>query len=182
VSNRCQEKGHFIKDCPQRKPRHGQGEGKSRSNDGSNPAGRGIPDDYVCKICNQPGHWIQQCPDKEKHPLVIPPAHLANMRYAHVVYVCWVVVSRPSRRERAPTNAECWFCLASSGVATHLIVSVGEENYIALPKGGLSESHVLVLPITHVTASPDLTDAGLAEMEKFKLALRQFYDTTGEVV
>lgn len=25
---------------------------------------RGLPDDYVCKICGVPGHWIDDCPQK----------------------------------------------------------------------------------------------------------------------
>lgn len=30
---------------------------------------------------------------------------------------------------------KCWFCLASSNVEKHLIVTVGSETYVALAKG-----------------------------------------------
>jgi len=37
--------------------------------------------------------------------------------------------------ESSSHAAECWFCLASESVKTHLIVSVGEAVYVALPRG-----------------------------------------------
>lgn len=44
-------------------------------------------------------------------------------------------------------DAECWFCLGSSTLKAHLIVSVGEHAYAALPRGGIVAMHVMVSPI-----------------------------------
>lgn len=47
VCKRCNEPGHYIKDCP-----------KSQSNN--------VPEGYVCNICQKPGHFIRDCPDKQQ--------------------------------------------------------------------------------------------------------------------
>ena len=44
-------------------------------------------------------------------------------------------------------SGPCWFCLSSAEVEKHLIVSVGNHAYMALPKGGLTDDHVLICPI-----------------------------------
>ncbi len=43
--------------------------------------------------------------------------------------------------------AACWFCLASPEVEKHLIVSVGDECYVALAKGGIDWNNLLIVPI-----------------------------------
>ena len=47
----------------------------------------------------------------------------------------------------ASAAAACWFCLASPEVEKHLIVSVGDESYIALAKGGIDWNNLLIVPI-----------------------------------
>ena len=47
----------------------------------------------------------------------------------------------------AAAAAACWFCLASPEVEKHLIVSVGDESYIALAKGGIDWNNLLIVPI-----------------------------------
>lgn len=46
----------------------------------------------------------------------------------------------------------CWFCLSNPDIEKHLIVSIGQEAYMALAKGGISPNHVLVIPIEHVSS------------------------------
>ena len=55
-------------------------------------------------------------------------------------------------------SGPCWFCLSSAEVEKHLIVSVGTHCYLALPKGGLTEDHVLILPIGHHANLVDLPE------------------------
>jgi hypothetical protein len=82
----------------------------------------------------------------------------------------------------------CWFCLGSPDVAKHLIASIGEAFYIALPKGALLDKeisrvpgggHLLLIPIQHVDnlrALPSETvDAWMAEKDKYIDSLTQFY-------
>jgi hypothetical protein len=64
-------------------------------------------------------------------------------------------------------NEDCWFCLGSPSVKvqialvlhivahvvkcccfqTHLIISVSDHSYVALPKGGIVDYHVMISPI-----------------------------------
>ncbi|KNC53690.1 zinc finger CCCH domain-containing protein 59 [Thecamonas trahens ATCC 50062] len=75
-----------------------------------------------------------------------------------------------SRAPRAPSRP-CWFCLSSPQVEQHLVASVGTECYLALPKGGLSPGHVLVLPIEHYPSGAGLPATVLSEMGVYKKAL-----------
>lgn len=47
-------------------------------------------------------------------------------------------------------HADCWFCLANPQAEKHMVVHVGETLYTAVPKGGLNEKHILIVPIAHV--------------------------------
>jgi diadenosine tetraphosphate (Ap4A) HIT family hydrolase len=49
----------------------------------------------------------------------------------------------------ADGRSECWFCMASAEFEEHLVVVIGDECYIAMPKGGLVPDHTLIIPIAH---------------------------------
>ena len=53
--------------------------------------------------------------------------------------------------------------------------SAGEELYVAMDKGAISSTHVLLLPIEHVSSTLELSTAGYAELEKYCGALRQCF-------
>ena len=78
-------------------------------------------------------------------------------------------------RGKATTEQECWFCLGGSKVATHLVASVGQKMYLALPKGWLTPDHVLIIPIHHVRNSVELEDQAHLELRNYKAALRKYY-------
>ena len=42
---------------------------------------------------------------------------------------------RIRKKHNVPARMDCWFCLASPTCEKHLIVSVGRETYVCLPKG-----------------------------------------------
>ena len=54
-------------------------------------------------------------------------------------------------RVRYPADArtDCWFCLASPSCEKHLIVDVGVNCYVAQPKGPLTDTHSLIVPLAH---------------------------------
>ncbi len=74
----------------------------------------------------------------------------------------------------ADSRKDCWFCLASPTCEKHLVVSVHDECYIAMPKGPVHpQGHVLVVPVTH-SGKGALVDRSVAvEMEELKMRLRQ---------
>lgn len=85
------------------------------------------------------------------------------------------VKGRPPSKPPPAPRGPCWFCLGSPEVEKHLIISIGEQSYLALPKGGLVAEHVLILPIGHYGASTDAPVEVLEEMAKFKDALRRYF-------
>ena len=96
---------------------------------------------------------------------------------------------------------QCWFCLSNPAVAKHLIVSVGSECYLTLPKGQIIPTgeyaegrpgditaipgggHVLIVPIMHYgTYSSIPTDDSppiIDETNKYKSAVRSMYAKHG---
>ncbi|XP_063784574.1 CWF19-like protein 1 isoform X2 [Pseudophryne corroboree] len=83
------------------------------------------------------------------------------------------------RKHPQPTGP-CWFCLASPEVEKHLVVSIGEDCYVALAKGGLTSDHILILPIGHYQAMVDLSSEVVEECEKYKASLKKFYKAKGK--
>lgn len=85
-----------------------------------------------------------------------------------------------NNRPHVPERSECWFCLATPSLERHLIVSIGEEAYLAMPKGAISIDHVLIVPIAHEMSTMKLSEATWKEMNRFKEALREFFASQGK--
>lgn len=64
----------------------------------------------------------------------------------------------------------------------HLVISIGKNFYVALAKGPINEFHVLIMSITHISASALLTEDDWQELSKFKQALRDFFKEQEQVV
>ncbi|TFK42465.1 CwfJ C-terminus 1-domain-containing protein-like protein, partial [Crucibulum laeve] len=190
---RCESTEHFVNDCPDRtKP----------------------PDSYICKICNMPGHFVRDCPTRDavgdtggRKP---KPGYLCRAcgSEEHYLEDCLVANQRAPQGERrggrrGPPKEigpdECWFCLSNPNLAKHLIVAIGSECYVTLPKGQIIPTqsaashidvpgggHVLIVPITHyptyTTIPPDLAPPIVEETQKYKNALRAMYAKHGTVM
>lgn len=72
--------------------------------------------------------------------------------------------------------------LSGTEVEKHLIVSIGDHTYLALPKGGLTPHHVLILPIAHYPSLLDCPKEVLEEINRFKSALRKCFKQMNQVV
>lgn len=77
-------------------------------------------------------------------------------------------------------RTECWFCLATPELERHLIVSIGQEAYLALPKGALSHDHILIIPIVHEKSTIQLSPSCKEEIERFKSQLRRMFASEGK--
>ncbi|OQR89391.1 hypothetical protein THRCLA_09768 [Thraustotheca clavata] len=84
------------------------------------------------------------------------------------------------KRPLVANRSECWFCLATPTVETHLIISIGNEAYLAIPKGPIVPDHVLIIPIHHVSGIKHLSQAALDEIKQFKSALQKFFESQGK--
>ena len=82
-----------------------------------------------------------------------------------------------SNRPKYPADSrtDCWFCLASPDCETHLIASCGEHVYVALPKGGLTPYHALLVPINHASGQFTLDPAVAQELARYKSGLTHFF-------
>lgn len=98
-------------------------------------------------------------------------------------------------RSRAPPLGpqDCFFCLSSPDVKTHLIASIANDTYITTAKGPLSTSstfpslsfpaHLLIIPLEH---SPTLSSISVPsdrartykEMQRYRRALHSFLIST----
>ncbi|XP_043387217.1 CWF19-like protein 1 isoform X5 [Chelonia mydas] len=74
----------------------------------------------------------------------------------------------------------CWFCLSSPEVEKHLVVSIGTHCYLALAKGGLSDDHVLILPVGHYQSVVELSSEAMEEIDKYKSSLKKFFRSKGK--
>ncbi|KAK4686926.1 CWF19-like protein 1, partial [Tremellales sp. Uapishka_1] len=191
----CQLPGHWIQECPQRS----QTEQK-------------VPAGYVCKICQSPDHLIQNCPNKEdrKPRGARPPpqgyvCRACGVENQHWIKDCPIVVEREEERSKKKElgPAECWFCLSNPKVTKHLIVGIGSETYVTLPKGQLIPTlpahiaqggskplvpgggHVLIIPIAHhptlLSIPPADAMSIISELESYKSSLRACYASYGAV-
>ncbi|KAK2146142.1 hypothetical protein LSH36_629g01064 [Paralvinella palmiformis] len=85
-------------------------------------------------------------------------------------------------RKQAKPTGPCWFCLGSAEVEKHLVVSVGSQCYLALAKGGLTDDHVLILPIGHYQSTVSAPSEIIDEIDKYKTALRKFFKSHNKSV
>ncbi|XP_052199797.1 zinc finger CCCH domain-containing protein 64 isoform X2 [Diospyros lotus] len=72
-------------------------------------------------------------------------------------------------------SRECWFCLSSPSVETHLITSIGEHYYCALAKGPLVEDHVLIIPVEHTPSTLASPPESEKELIKFQSSLKMYF-------
>uniref|UniRef100_A0A1I7Y275 CWF19-like protein 1 n=1 Tax=Steinernema glaseri TaxID=37863 RepID=A0A1I7Y275_9BILA len=81
--------------------------------------------------------------------------------------------------KRAP-SAPCWFCLSNKDVEKELIVSVGVHCYLAMPKGPLTDDHLMVLTVGHIQSLVAASAEVREELEQFRDALTLFFDARGK--
>nr|GMC65427.1 zinc finger CCCH domain-containing protein 64 isoform X1 [Ipomoea batatas] len=85
-----------------------------------------------------------------------------------------------SKAASSTRSRECWFCMSSPNVESHLITSVGEYYYCALAKGPLVPDHVLILPIEHEPNTLSLPSECEEELERFQNSLKAYFKKQGK--
>nr|XP_019708745.1 zinc finger CCCH domain-containing protein 59 isoform X2 [Elaeis guineensis] len=88
-----------------------------------------------------------------------------------------------SHSDRRSSGKNCWFCLSSPNVESHLVISIGESYYCTLAKGALVQNHVLLVPIEHCPNTLMMPSETDMELAKYKNALNMYYkNQANEVV
>lgn len=57
---------------------------------------------------------------------------------------------------------------------SHLIISIGENYYLALAKGPLVEDHVLIIPVEHMPNTLSLSSESEVELLSFQNSLKRY--------
>ncbi|KAL7754400.1 hypothetical protein RI367_000381 [Sorochytrium milnesiophthora] len=111
--------------------------------------------DYKCRICGSADHYIRFCPEKKSH----------SEQHQH----------QHQHQQQKP----CWFCLNSPELLRHLIVSIGEEIYVTLARGPLSEHHMLLASVEHYPTFYQLPEENesviLSELGKYKQTINAYF-------
>ncbi|KAL9939429.1 hypothetical protein V8E36_001246 [Tilletia maclaganii] len=198
VCRLCDQPGHWIQDCE-------LASGAAPSKDGAAAAapsgvtvGGGIVvpvEGYECRICLSPTHFVQRCPFGSSSA---SSGNDPNGRPHKRSKLADGEQARKKREVAIPVGPkDCWFCLSNPACAKHLVVGIGSECYVALPKGQLvtgtagaagsvpGGGHVLIIPINHTPSylsptipTPDRTSL-LAEREAYLTALTALYASHG---
>lgn len=87
---------------------------------------------------------------------------------------------RPKVQRQVQPVPGCWFCLSNPNADTALVASVGEECYVALDKGAITDRHVLLLPVEHYACSLEVPASTTAEMERYLSALKSCFAAEGK--
>ncbi|KAI9697123.1 MAG: hypothetical protein M1820_007938 [Bogoriella megaspora] len=107
---------------------------------------------------------------------------------------------RPSKRRRdnhqaPPKPQDCYFCLSSPTLATHLITSIGDDAYLTTSKGPLTTkdtfpslafpAHMLITPLTHAPTlaeipEPEARVATYKELKTYQSALNKMVAKLGK--
>lgn len=144
-------------------PSSEQPELKRRRLDDSTASARGLSADQIAQLTTQSGQGAQFFYDQK----------IAARGQRHGALARSGQDNR--RREPVPERTECWFCLATPSVERHLIVSIGQEAYLAMPKGAISLDHVLIVPIAHEASSMKLSASCWREIDQFKSQLHKYF-------
>ncbi|KAG5436944.1 hypothetical protein PCANB_001354 [Pneumocystis canis] len=161
-----------------------------------------IPNGYICKICNKSDHLIYNCPEsntkkfeKENDLLLTYTCQICSKK-GHRDQNCTNKKNTNSRKivYHGPKSNFCFFCLSNPKIAYHLIISIGSESYLALPKGPLTTTstnspilsfsgHVLIIPIAHVPTINSVEEINRnetkKEMERYRVSINEMFESKG---
>lgn len=84
-------------------------------------------------------------------------------------------------RNKQPVGP-CWFCLSNVDAEKHLVVAIGNKCYAAMPKGPLTEDHVMVLSVGHIQSQVSAPVEVRDEIEKFKSAFTLMANKQGKAL
>ncbi|PXF46747.1 Zinc finger CCCH domain-containing protein 59 [Gracilariopsis chorda] len=132
---------------------------------------------FVLNGCSHATRMIQICEKgkgKGKWAFAADITPISEMKESEVAGGRMLYESvRPRGRKRR--REECWFCL-SNKVEEHLVTFVGRNAYVALAKGGLNGSHLVIVPVSHVTGCTDVDEEAVEEIEEMMKGIDRYYE------
>ena len=136
------------------------------------------PPNYVCHKCGIAGHYISECGNNGT--AVVKRGQGMGNRDD---YFFEKFGGRRAMKRAKRNGGECWFCLGSTKLESHMIVSVAEYTYLALAKGPMfADSHLLLVPIAHLSNSMAFPIAVRTEIDKYLLCLEKCFAAQGKAL
>lgn len=79
------------------------------------------------------------------------------------------------------TENSCYYCYSTKKIPKHLILSLGEHCYLAMPeRGQLVDAHVFIVPSEHCLAMTMVEDHVWREVELFMASLTKMFQARGQ--
>lgn len=91
--------------------------------------------------------------------------------------------SKPKfQKKKEKVVPKCWFCLKNEDVETHLLVSIWNELYLAFPKGGITNDHLLIISVDHCNSYLELSPQAQEEFTKIYDRLSKYYSSKNKSI
>jgi CWF19-like protein 2 len=75
---------------------------------------------------------------------------------------------------------KCWYCLESSQLAKHMLISLGVKAYLALPtRQRIVDGHCMIVPMQHTTAATSMDENEWEEVQYFQKFLCKMFEKQG---
>ncbi|KDO17759.1 hypothetical protein SPRG_16801 [Saprolegnia parasitica CBS 223.65] len=88
-----------------------------------------------------------------------------------------------SRMQWDTAMQRCWFCMKSESFKKHLMIAMGEYAYVALPSTAtIVPGQCIIAPMEHLASTTAADENTVAEIERFKKALRSMWAALGSAV
>ncbi|EQC32590.1 hypothetical protein SDRG_09907 [Saprolegnia diclina VS20] len=88
-----------------------------------------------------------------------------------------------SRMQWDTAMQRCWFCMKSESFKKHLMIAMGEYAYVALPSAAtIVPGQCIIAPMEHLASTTAADENTVAEIERFKKALRSMWAASGSAV
>ena len=131
---------------------------------------------YICYKCGVPGHYINEC----------GRANNAQTSYQsggnRDDFFFERFGGRKVLKRAKQSGGECWFCLGSKKVETHMIISIAEHTYLAMAKGPMMRDHLLIIPINHLSNSMKFPAGVRKEIDRYLICLEKCYQKENKVL
>ena len=135
------------------------------------------PSNYVCYKCGIPGHYINECQQFKKNKTTTNQPGGNRDDYFFEKFG-----GRRAMKRARKSGGECWFCLGSTKVESHMVLSIAEYTYLALAKGPMIKDHLLIIPINHLSNSMKFPVGVRKEIDRYLICLEKCYEKENKIL
>eukprot|EP00347_Sterkiella_histriomuscorum_P005571 403356100 len=79
-----------------------------------------------------------------------------------------LIMNHKMSKVKVVEDKDCWFCFDNPNIEKHMIFDIRDQFYAALPKGPVTDEHILIIPKKHIGHSLELDNAQEEEYLQMK--------------